>query len=98
MLGVVGAGTGDDGDPACHLLDGEFDNLLLLFKFDGDVFAGGTHNHDGVDSVFNLEIQEAVQSLVVDGVSGHGGDNGGSHAGKDGFFHSNLLYLLKRLK
>ena len=88
VLGVVGAGAGDDGNPLCHLLYGVGDDLLLIFRLDGGVLAGGAHDHQGVDAVFNLEFDEATQGFVVNGaVRGHGGDNGGSHTGENCVLH-----------
>ena len=87
MLGVVGAGTGDDGDPARHLFHGIADDPGLVLRLDGGVLAGGTHDHQSVDAAFHLEFDEPSQGFIVDAVGGHGGDNGGSHAGKDGVLH-----------
>ncbi len=87
MVGIVGAGAGDDGDPLCDLFHGEADDLLLVGIFNGGIFAGGAYDHDGIDAVFNLEFNKPTQGIKINAVPGHGGDNGSSHAGKDGVFH-----------
>ena len=95
MLGIVGAGAGNDGNTACNGFYHEADNLFLFLILNGGVFAGGTHNHQSVDSVFNLEFDEAAEGFVVNGaVNVHGGNQCGSHAGKNGVLHISFLLLL----
>ena len=95
VLGVIGAGAGDDGDTLSDLLHGVGDDLFLVFRFDGGVLAGGAHDHQRIDAVFNLEFDEAAQGFVVNGAVGdHGSDNGGSHAGENGVLHSLISPIL----
>ena len=89
VLGVVGAGAGNDGNPSGRLLYGVGDDLFLILRLNGGVLAGGAHDHQAVDAGADLEFHKAAQSLIVDGTVGvHGGDDGSGHTGKNRVFHS----------
>ena len=87
MLGIVGAGAGNHRNPARNLLYRIADDLLLILRLNGSIFAGGSHHHNGIDAIFNLELQEASQGIIVNAGFGHGGNNGSGHSGKDGVLH-----------
>ena len=84
MLGVVGAGAGDDGDPACGLLHGEADDLLALGGGEGGTLTGGAHGDQRGNAVVDLEIDQTAQVFIVHASGGHGGDQGGTDALEDG--------------
>ena len=94
MVGVVSADTGNDRNALCHPLHGETDDLLLIFRLNGGIFAGGTHDHDGIDAVFNLEFNKVCQSVIVDAqVCLHRGHNGGSHALENRVLHISFSFV-----
>ena len=65
MQGIVGAGARDHGDPAVYSLHGEADHLIALLGRQGGAFAGGAHGNQSVDSVFQLEVDQPSQRLIV---------------------------------
>ena len=87
VVGIVGAGAGDDGDTLRHLFHGVADHCSLVLRLDGGILAGGAHDHDAIDAIFDLELDETAQGLIVDTGLGHGGNDRRGHAGENSLFH-----------
>jgi len=90
VLGVVGAGSGNDGHTARHPLHGEADDFLPLLGGQGGAFAGGAHGHQGVDALLQLEVDETGQGVIVHAGGGHGRYHSGGNAPEDQVFHRNF--------
>ena len=82
--GVVGAGTGDDGDAAGGMLYGEADGLAMLFVGKCGALTGGAGDDEGLDTLGDLPVDEAGEGGIVDAGLGQWGDEGGGDAAKDG--------------
>ena len=86
--------TGNNGNPLGDPVHGVADDLLLVGIFNGGIFAGGTHDHDGVDAALDLEVNKTAQGIKIDAVTGHGGYDGCGHSFENRLFH--VISLLKR--
>ena len=84
---IVGAGPGDDRDPAVHVSHHGLDGAHALLIAHGGGLAGGAADDDGVRAVLQLEVQQAGQGGVVDAAIGKGRDDGHAGAGKNRLFH-----------
>ena len=81
---LVGAGAGDDGHPAVNLLAGEGDGPAVLGVAEGGALPGGAADHQGVDALVDLPVDELAELGIVDAVGGEGGDQGGGNAAENG--------------
>ena len=90
--GVVGAGSGNDGNPSGHPFHGVADHFCLILRLNGGVFAGGSHDHQGVDAAFDLPVDKPAHGLVVNAAGVHRGHHGSRHTTKNGFLHVSFSF------
>ena len=64
--GVVGAGSGDDRDPAGGLLHAEADRLKVLVVVERRRLTGRSDRDDRICMICNLKLNEISESLIVD--------------------------------
>jgi len=64
--GRVAAGAGDDGDAAGHVVDGQLDQLAVLFRADGRRFAGGADDDDAVGAFGHVPVDQFAQAVLVE--------------------------------
>jgi len=61
----IGAGAGDDFDFAGGKLDGEGDDVEVLFVVDRGRFASGANGHDAIHARLNLNFNQAFERGFV---------------------------------
>ena len=88
MGGVVGTGTGNDGNAACGALCHMGNYIQMLLVFQCGSFAGGAACNNRIGMLCNLIFNDAVDLSIINTAVGiHGGDHGNTGAGKNRCFH-----------
>ena len=96
VVGIVGAGTGNDGHAVVDNIHRILDSGKLLLIGHSRALAGGAADDDGIGMVRDLILNNAAQLVKVDAsVLVHRGDNGNTRAGKDRILHSLKLLCMR---
>src|SRR5262249_7801247 len=88
----VGAGAGDDGDPAARLFQDHPYDVHLLFEGQGRGFAGGPRGDQAVDAAGDLLLDEVGEGAVVHATVAERGDERGHGAVEAGVHVSFIHY------
>lgn len=83
VVGLVGAGAGDDRHPAVDPLAGVGDGAAVLGVGQGGAFAGGAADDQGVDPLGDLPVDQGPEAVKINAFGGGGGDKGGSNASEN---------------
>ena len=80
LQGAVGAGAGNDRDPAGDRLHGQVDHPLVLVEIECGRLAGGPAGDQAVNAAGDLELDQVHQPLFIDPAVPHGRDESGNGA------------------
>ena len=89
IIGVIGAGAGDDGNTVVYVLAAPGQNLAVLLVVQGGGLAGRAADDDRISMMCDLVVDNTAELLVVYLTGGlERGDDRNTRTGKNRLLHS----------